>query len=125
MVTRPSHLRIQNPPGMSKSRFFGIEDEASMESLVPRPGTSSRSAQFGEVEFRVNAFERDALVPPHEHDWQSLIFVLNGEVAVSLDGDERRLRPGGGAYVQAGTRHGLRAIGTEARVVDLWWPIAQ
>jgi quercetin dioxygenase-like cupin family protein len=125
VVTRPPHLRIQNSLGMSESRFFGIADESSMESLVPRPGTSSRAARFGEVEFRVNSFERDALVPPHEHDWQSLIFVLNGEVAVSLDGDERHLRAGGGAYVQAGTRHGLRAIGSDARVVDLWWPIAQ
>jgi quercetin dioxygenase-like cupin family protein len=110
---------------MTGSRFFGIDDESSMESLVPRPGTSSRSAHFGEVEFRVNTFERDALVPPHEHDWQSLIFVLDGEVAVTVDGNEKHLRAGGGAYVQAGTRHGLRAVGDEARVVDLWWPIAQ
>jgi quercetin dioxygenase-like cupin family protein len=110
---------------MIQSHFFGIEDPSSMESLTPRPGTRSHAAHFGEIEFRVNSFEPDAVVPPHEHDWQSLIFVVNGEVVVSLDGDERRLVPGGGVYVQAGTRHGLHAIGKEARVVDLWWPMGR
>jgi quercetin dioxygenase-like cupin family protein len=110
---------------MTESRFFGIEDPSSMESLTPRPGTHSHAAHFGEVEFRVNSFEPDAVVPPHEHDWQSLIFVVNGEVVVSLGGGERRLLPGEGVYVQAGMRHGLRAVGPQARVVDLWWPIKQ
>jgi quercetin dioxygenase-like cupin family protein len=108
---------------MGGSHFFGTEDPGSMESAVPRPGTRSRVAHFGEVEFRVNAFERDADVPPHEHEWNSVIFVLDGEVAVSVSSDERRLAPGQGAYVEAGTRHGLQAIGAHARVIDLWWPM--
>jgi quercetin dioxygenase-like cupin family protein len=108
---------------MTGSRFFGVDDARSMESLTPRPGTSSRAARFHAVELRVNSFERDAEVAPHDHDWHSLIYVLSGEVAVSLDSDERRLGPGRGAYVEAGTRHGLRAVGSGAAVLDLWWPM--
>jgi quercetin dioxygenase-like cupin family protein len=108
---------------MSASRFFGVDDAPSMESLTPRPGTSSRSAQFHEVEFRVNSFEPDAEVPAHEHEWHSVIFVLSGRVALSLGSEERHLQPGQGVYVEAGGRHALRAIGSGARVVDLWWPM--
>lgn len=108
---------------MSTSRFFGIEDEGSMASVAPRPGTFSRVARFDRVEFRVNSFEADAVVPPHEHDFNSVIFVLSGRVSVSLDGDESDLEPGQGVYAEAGARHGLTAIGAGARVVDLWWPI--
>ena len=108
---------------MSPSRFFGIEDAASMASVVPRPGTSSRVANFDEVEFRVNSFDVDAVVPPHEHEFHSVIFVLSGRIRVSLDTDEADLEAGQGVYAEAGARHGLRAIGEGARVVDLWWPV--
>ena len=108
---------------MTTSRFFGMGDAASMASVAPRPGTKSRSAQFDEIEFRVNSFDPDADVPVHEHDWHSLIFVLEGVITVSLDSEHRRLSPGDGVYVAAGTQHGLRAVGSGARVVDLWWPI--
>lgn len=94
-----------------------------MASLTPRPGTSSRSAQFDEIEFRVNEFDTDADVPAHEHEWHSVIFVLSGAINVTLESEQRRLSPGQGAYVEAGTRHGLTAIGSGARVVDLWWPV--
>jgi quercetin dioxygenase-like cupin family protein len=108
---------------VTTSRFFGVDDASSMESLTPRPGTSSRSAQFDQVEFRVNSFDTDADVPPHEHEWHSVIYVLDGEVAVTVEGDRRRLGTGEGVYVEAGARHGLRAVGSGARVVDLWWPM--
>jgi quercetin dioxygenase-like cupin family protein len=108
---------------MTVSRFFGVGDAASMASVTPRPGTRSRSAQFDDVEFRVNSFDPDADVPAHEHDWHSLIFVLDGVVTVSLESERRRLSPGDGVYVSAGTRHGLYAVGSGARVVDLWWPM--
>jgi quercetin dioxygenase-like cupin family protein len=108
---------------MSTSRFFGIDDAGSMASLAPRPGTSSRVAQFDQVEFRVNSFDPDAVVPPHEHEFHSVIFVLSGRISVSLNGDESDLEPGQGVYAEAGARHGLTAIGAGARVVDLWWPI--
>jgi quercetin dioxygenase-like cupin family protein len=108
---------------MSTSRFFGTEDTASMASVVPRPGTSTRVARFDQVELRVNSFDPDAVVPPHAHEFHSVIFVLSGRVSVSLDGADRDLEPGQGLYAEAGARHGLTAIGAGARVVDLWWPM--
>jgi quercetin dioxygenase-like cupin family protein len=108
---------------MSTSRFFGTEDADSMASVVPRPGTSSRVARFDQVEFRVNSFDPDAVVPAHAHEFHSVIFVLSGRVSVSLDGAENDLEPGQGVYAEAGARHALTAIGAGARVVDLWWPM--
>jgi quercetin dioxygenase-like cupin family protein len=110
---------------VTASRFFGVGDAASMASGTPRPGTQSRSAHFDDIEFRVNSFDPDADVPVHEHDWHSLIFVLDGVITVSLDSEHRRLTPGDGVYVASGTRHGLRAVGSGARVVDLWWPMGR
>jgi quercetin dioxygenase-like cupin family protein len=108
---------------MSTSRFFGADDATTMASVVPRPGTSSRVANFDEVEFRINSFDVDAVVPPHEHEFHSVIFVLSGRIKVSLDTAEADLEPGQGVYAEAGARHGLRALGEGARVVDLWWPV--
>jgi quercetin dioxygenase-like cupin family protein len=108
---------------MSTSRFFGVGDSESMSSVVPRPGTSSRVVNFDEVEFRVNSFDVDAVVPPHEHEFHSVIFVLDGRIKVSLDTAEADLGPGQGVYAEAGARHGLQALGEGARVVDLWWPV--
>ncbi len=48
--------------------------------------------------------------PPHEHPWEEIYVVLDGELEVTVDGATHVLQQGGVAHVPGGTVHGYRNV---------------
>ncbi len=50
--------------------------------------------------------------PRHSHDWQHIIYVVEGEGSLYLDGTDHPLTPGSVAYAPEGSEHQLENTGT-------------
>ena len=98
--------------------YFAVEE---LPADFLRPGTERRSIRLGEVLFMFISFDRST-VPPHDHQWGSIIYVDRGEFEVTVGEEQRRLVPGRGTVVPAGVRHTL-TTGPGARLIDVWYPL--
>ncbi len=104
---------------MSPASFFSV-DELPVDLL--RPGTERRSIRLGEVLFMFISFDRQTVSPPHDHQWDSIIYVDRGEFDVTVGEEQRHLVPGQGTVVPAGTRHTL-TTGPGSRLIEIWYPM--
>lgn len=87
---------------------------ASLDGLGDGLGFRKVRKQLGVTAFGVNAI----VMPPgyqsgtHWHDEQEELYVvLDGSFEILLDGEPRRLEPGGMARVDAGVRRSLKNVG--------------
>jgi quercetin dioxygenase-like cupin family protein len=101
--------------------FFTV-DELPADFL--RPGTERRSIRLGEVLFMFISFDRPTVSPPHDHQWDSIIYVDRGEFDVTVGDAQQRLTPGQGTVVPAGVRHTL-TTGPGSRLIEVWYPVKQ
>ncbi len=104
-----------------ESSFFSVEE---LPSDFLRPGTERRSIRLGEVRFMFISFDRPTLSPPHEHEWDSIIYVDRGEFEVTVAEEKRMLAPGQGTVVPAGVRHTL-TTGPGSRLIEVWYPVKE
>jgi quercetin dioxygenase-like cupin family protein len=56
--------------------------------------------------------------PPHQHPWEEIYVVLDGELEVTVDGEAHILNGGAVAHVPAGTVHAYRNV-TEAHFLTI------
>lgn len=103
----------------SDNPFFSIED-LPLDFL--RPGTARRSIRLGEVLFMFISFDRPTVSPPHDHPWDSIIYIDRGDFEVTVGGKKRRLSPGEGTVVPAGVEHTL-TTDPGARIIEVWYPM--
>ena len=52
----------------------------------------------------------DAGPPPHDHPWEEVYVVLDGELEVTIEGESHVLEPGSVAHVPAGETHRYRNL---------------
>jgi quercetin dioxygenase-like cupin family protein len=63
------------------------------------------------------------MTPYHAHpDATECVYVLEGEIAVNIDGDERTVGPGGFTMTPAGVPHAFLVTSDSARVLTLQVP---
>ncbi len=101
------------------SPFFSVEE---LPADFLRPGTERRSIRLGEVLFMFISFDRPTVSPPHDHQWDSIIYVDRGEFDVTVGEEQRHLTPGQGTVVPAGVRHTL-TTGPGSRLIEVWYPM--
>lgn len=101
--------------------FFAVKE---LPADFLRPGTERRSIRLGEVLFMFISFDRPTVSPPHDHEWDSIIYVDQGEFDVTVGEQQQRLTPGEGTVVQAGVRHTL-TTGPGSRLIEVWYPVKQ
>ena len=101
--------------------FFSV---AELPADFLRPGTERRSIRQGEVLFMFISFDRPTVSPPHDHQWDSIIYVDRGEFEITVGEQQQRLTPGQGTVVPAGVRHGL-TTGPGSRLIEVWYPVKQ
>ena len=66
---------------------------------------------------------RGAELPRHLHHWEDeALYVLDGELAVCLGGEWRRVPAGGAALLRCGVEHAVAVVGEEARVLTVLTP---
>jgi quercetin dioxygenase-like cupin family protein len=98
--------------------FFRI-DQLPLDFL--RPGTARRSIRLGEVLFMFISFDRPTLSPLHDHQWDSIIYIDEGEFEVTVGDEQRRLVPGEGIVISAGVKHTL-TTDAGSRIIEVWYP---
>lgn len=102
-----------------KSPFFTIEE---LPADFLRPGTERRSIQLGEALFMFISFDRPTVSPPHDHPWDSIIYVDRGRFDVTVGDQQKKLSPGQGTVVPAGVQHTL-TTDQGSRLIELWHPV--
>ena len=96
----------------------------SAEALELAPGVTMRPL-FGEgAMLNLLEFDPGAQVPVHHHPHEQLGYVLEGELALEIDGIEHRLRPGDAYRIAGGTPHGARSDGP-CLVLDVFQPVRE
>lgn len=71
--------------------------------------------------FDVYAFEPGQSQKSHRHAGSDKVyFVLEGEGTFRVDGDERRVGPGGAVHCPAGSEHGVANAGPARLAVLVW-----
>jgi unsaturated pyranuronate lyase len=94
------------------------------EALELAPGVTMRPL-FGEgAMLNLLEFDPGARVPVHDHPHEQLGYVLEGELALEIDGVEHRLRPGDAYRIAGGTPHGARSDGP-CLVLDVFQPVRE
>ncbi len=101
------------------SHFFAVEN---LPADFIRPGTERRSIRLREVQFMFISYDRPTVSPPHDHTWDSIIYVDRGEFDVTVGDEHRHLTPGQGTVVPTGVRHTL-TTGSGARLIEVWYPM--
>lgn len=56
--------------------------------------------------------------PPHQHPWEEIYVVLDGELEVTVDGETQVLKTGGVAHIPGATVHAYRNL-TEAHFLTI------
>jgi quercetin dioxygenase-like cupin family protein len=66
--------------------------------------------------------DQDAEVPEHAHPHEQVVNMLEGELALTVDGTEHVLHAGDVMAIPGGVRHAARALGP-SRVLDVFSPV--
>jgi quercetin dioxygenase-like cupin family protein len=88
------------------------------------PGVSMRSLFGAGAMLNLLEFEPGAAVPPHEHPHEQLGYVLEGDLRLTIAGDEHVLGPGGAYQIAGGTEHAARTDGG-CLVLDVFQPVRE
>ncbi len=104
------------PPSLSSVRSVDLfdYDGAAWAVLADGASTGGSYCMF-EVLMRQGRTEA-----AHIHDdTDEIVYVLEGEIEVSLDGERQRVASSGMAFIPRGTVHGYRAASPAARILDI------
>jgi quercetin dioxygenase-like cupin family protein len=98
-------------------------DSSDLSPKEPLPGWSGRFFHSGKMTFAY--YEISAGAQPlheHHHPQEEVWHVLEGRLAVTIDGEERIASPGCAAIVPPDTPHSARAL-TACRVIVVDTPL--
>jgi quercetin dioxygenase-like cupin family protein len=97
--------------------FLGRSDVIEIEPIPGWRGRALHGTRMTVVTYTVAAGAPD--VHEHQHPEEEVWSVIEGELVIWIDGEERTLRPGDVAVVPPGVRHRVRASkASRALVVD-------
>ena len=99
--------------------FFTIKE---LPADFLRPGTERRSIQLGEVLFMFISYDRPTVSPPHDHTWDSIIYVERGTFEATVGDQQKKLSPGQGIVVPAGVQHTL-TTDQKSQLIEVWYPV--
>lgn len=99
---------------------MGVVDTTSRSVKEPLPGWKGRFFHSERMTFAYYDIEPDAVdLHEHEHPQEEVWHILDGELAVTVDGEEHVAGPGCAVIVPPSVRHSARVVGRcRAIVVD-------
>lgn len=101
--------------------FFKVDDLPATEMLK---GVFRRAVYLDKVMLTFFDFEPGREVPEHAHPHEQISYVLEGEMAFTLNGERRTLRAGEGVTIPPNVPHSATFPGP-ARVMDAWHPVRE
>ena len=131
--TLPTLLRIALVFGVGLEHFFVDSSETPTLAVVrkkdrlrlpDRPGEESPSYFFESLDFPVTDRKMEAYyaefkahakpMEPHKHAGAEVIYVITGQLVVTIDGDDTMLSEGDSMYFDSGFPHSYRQQGRAA-----------
>lgn len=93
-------------------------DAVELPSRQPLPGWNGRFFHSEHMTFAYYEIDADALpIHEHHHAEEEVWNVVEGSLAITLEGEERVLGPGCAAVVPANSRHSTRALAASRAIV--------
>jgi quercetin dioxygenase-like cupin family protein len=86
------------------------------------PGFHGRFVHSDTMTFAWWRVDPGAAVPEHDHPHEQVVNMLEGELALTVDGEEMLLRAGDVVTIPGGVRHSARAPAGGCRVLDVFSP---
>lgn len=86
------------------------------------PGFHGRFVHSGAMTFAWWRIDEGAEVPEHAHPHEQVVNVLEGELNLTVDGEEHVLHAGDVVAIPGGVRHAARAL-APSRVLDVFSPV--
>ena len=131
--TLPTLLRIALVFGVGLEHFFVDQNEVPTVAVVrkkdrlrlpDRPGEASPSYFFESLDFPVTERKMEAYYAefeapsettrPHKHEGAEIIYVIKGQLVVSIEGEDTTLDEGDSMYFDSGYAHSYRRQGRTA-----------
>lgn len=88
------------------------------------PGFHGRFVHSDGMTFAWWRIDAGAEVPEHAHPHEQVVNVLEGELALTVAGEEHVLHAGDVVAIPGGVRHAARALGA-SRVLDVFSPVRE
>ena len=95
--------RAARPPGFE----YGDTDQGYTYRMLTRPGTPGHAME----PFLLTFHPGGADARPISHEGQEFVYVLEGEIELSYDGETCTLGPGDSVYLDASRPHLFRGLG--------------
>jgi quercetin dioxygenase-like cupin family protein len=102
-------------------RIMRLSEIAERELV---PGFFVRFVHSEHMTFAHWRIQRDAELPLHSHPHEQVVNVLEGEIRLTVEGDQVRLTPGVVLVVPPNAPHSGVAL-TECRILDVFYPVRE
>jgi quercetin dioxygenase-like cupin family protein len=99
-------------------------DLAALPEREVFPGFHGRFVHSDTMTFVYWRVDEGAAVPEHSHPHEQVVNMLEGELALTVAGEEHVLHPGDVVAIPGGTPHAARALGP-SRVLDVFAPVRE
>ena len=128
--TLPTLLRIAMVFGVGLEHFFVDQNDVPLKAVVRRkdrlrlpdqPGKESPSYFFESLDFPVASRKMEAYyaefdgqpepTEPHKHEGAEIIYVMRGQLVVTINGEDTMLEEGDSMYFESGFAHSYRRQG--------------
>ena len=89
------------------------------------PGFHGRFVHSERMTFAYWRIEPGAEVPEHDHPHEQVVNVLEGNLSLTVNGEELTLGPGEVVAIPGGVRHAARGLAGGCRVLDVFSPVRE
>jgi len=102
--------------------FCDLEERETREIA---PGVRIRTFWGERMLISVVDLDPNAVVPEHNHEHEQCGTVISGEMALTIGGETRHLKPGDTYLIPSGVDHMARTGEGPARVLDVFSPVRE
>ena len=99
-------------------------DLASVPVREQMPGMRGRFLHSAAMTFVYWDIDEGAALPRHAHHHEQVVNMLEGELALTVDGTEHVLHAGDVVAIPGGVRHAAKAL-LPSRVLDVFSPVRE
>lgn len=101
--------------------FFTLDKTQPRDVL---PGCHARFVHSENMTLSYWNLDADAKLPAHSHPHEQATTLIEGSLALTVDGETRTLTPGMGAIIPSNCVHSAHAL-TPCYVIDVFYPIRE
>jgi quercetin dioxygenase-like cupin family protein len=95
-----------------------------LPEVEPVPGYKGRFVHTDHMTFAFWDIKEGYAVPEHEHPNEQVCTVLEGTLALTVDGEKHLLNPGMVFIIPAGIRHAAYSV-SDCKVMDTFYPVRE